>query len=76
METCHCALHCSNLLFQVLSCLLSPNKMSVLIALSEEKSWHLDFHTGTQEIQFVQVIIPTNEEVSTGLLRIKLLTIR
>jgi hypothetical protein len=50
--------------------------MSVLIALSEEKSWHLDFHTGTQEIQFVQVIIPTNEEVSTGLLRIKLLTIR
>jgi hypothetical protein len=50
--------------------------MSVLIALSEEKSWNLDFHTGTQEIQFVQVIIPTNEEVSTGLLRIKLPTIR
>ena len=50
--------------------------MSVLIALREEKGWHLDFLTGTQEIQFVLVILPTNEEVSTGLLRIKLPTIR
>ena len=47
----------------------SANKMSVLIVLREEKKVTLGFSYWTQKNQFLQVILPTNEEVSTELLK-------